>query len=424
MSASRRTLSLVTTAALAAVVLACDGGHDSAPSTTTATTITTVPVTIDDTPRPDGVLSIGLLVPTSGTGANIGQALVDGASRAINEVNAAGGVAGAQIEVVPADEGETTAQANAAIEALVDAGVDAVIGPVSSATALATLDQLVGDEVVTCSPTASAISLDTFPNRDLFVRTAPSDTLQAVGLATLAEQTGRRSVAVVWVDDAYGRPFARAIDEALRARPSMEVTAEVSFPSSGETGPALDELIAAEPGVVIVAAGTDLGWNLLSAYDAALRANPDLARPDIIVNDGMRVPPSSGVVAALAPDFRASIQGLSPMAFYTADPIQPFFANAYDCAMLIALAAIQVGPDDHRAMAGAISATSTDGASCITFDECRQVLAESLDVDYDGLSDFAIEIATDGDPARARYDQFRYDDAGVDMTERTITVNR
>lgn len=418
----RRTLSALAVGAVAVAGAACD--DDEASPATSSAVVTTVTPTTDDTPRPDGRLTIGMLLPTSGTGANIGQALLDGADRAINEINSDGGVAGAPIEVVRADEGETTAQADAAIETLVAAGVDAVIGPASSATALATVDQLLDEDIVTCSPTATAIALDSLPDRDLFVRTAPSDSLQAVGLATLAEQTGRRSVAVVWVDDAYGRPFARAIDEALRARPSMEVAAEVSFPASGEVESAVDDLIAAAPGVVIVAAGTDLGWQLLAAYAEALANDPDVEMPDIVVNDGMRVPPAPAVVAALAPEFRESIEGLSPMAFYTQDPNQPFFANAYDCAMLIALAANQVGPDDHRALAGAISPTSIGGASCVDYDDCRRILADSLDVDYDGLAEFAIEIGSDGDPNRARYDQFVYDENGVDLTEGTMTVNR
>ena len=46
-------------------------------------------------------------------------------------------------------------------------------------------------------------------------------------------------------------------------------------------------------------------------------------------------------------------------------------------------------------------------------------------IDYDGLAaTFNMQIGPDGDPDRGRYDVFRFDANGVDVTERSITVNR
>lgn len=422
MPATTRTV--ITAIAVSAALAACDA--DEADSTTTRpVTVAAPPVTTPDLPRPDGRLTIGLLLPTTGPGSALGQALADGANRAILEINATTGVRGEPVVVVGTDEGDTVDQANEAIRTLIGAGVDAVIGPASSSTALATLDQLLDAEVVTCSPTATAIALDDFPDRDLFLRTAPSDTNQALGMATLAEQTGRTSVGLAWVDDAYGRPFARAIDDALRSRPSMETVANVSFPSTGPVDQAIAELVAARPGVVLVAAGTDAGWRFLTALAAAVAADDEFDQPDVIINDGMRLPPAPAVVEALPEEFRASIYGLSPVAFYTDDQLSPFTANAFDCAMLLALAAEEVGPDDHRALAAAVNGLSAGGGTCRTFEQCRAALAAGLNVDYDGLAtNFAVQIGPDGDPDRGRYDVFRFDASGLDVTERTITVSR
>lgn len=407
-----------------AVLVACDGDDDTGPSTTVPTTAAP-PATSAVPPRPDGRLTIGLLVPTTGTGAALGQALADGANRAILEINATAGVRGSPVLAITADEGDSLPEANEAISTLVDAGVDAVIGPASSATTLATLDQLLAEDIVTCSPTATSIALDDFPDRDLFVRTAPSDTLQAIGMASLADQTGRTSVAMAWVDDAYGRPFAQAIDDALRARPSMDLVANVAFPSSGPVEQAVAELVAARPSVVLVAAGTDAGWRFLTSLSDAVADEDGYDVPDVIINDAMRLPPSPAIIEALPDGFRSEIQGLSPVAFMSDDQLSPFLANAFDCAMLIALAAEQVGPDDHRAMAASFDELSAGGATCRTFEQCNQAFSDGLTVDYDGLNpNFAVQIGADGDPDRGRYDLFRYDATGLDVTERSINVAR
>lgn len=410
---------MLTAAALAA---ACDDDTGAPPATTGSASST--PASTEPAPPDDGRLTIGLLLPTSGAGAQLGQSLADGARRAVVEVNLAGGLGGNEVSVVAADEGETTAEATEAARILVDADVDAVVGPASSATALAMLDELLDQNIVTCSPTATAIALDDFPDRDLFFRTAPSDSTQAVGLATLAEQTGRTTVAVAWVDDAYGRPFASAVADALQARPLLDVVADVSFPVSGPLTTSVAEVAAARPGVVIVVAGADTGWPWLTELAAASAVDPAFEPPDIIVNDALRAPMPAPTLSTIGEEFAANIQGLSPVAFHTDDALSPFYANAYDCATLLALAAEQVGPDDHRGMAAAVNALSSGGETCRTFETCRTGLTAGREIDYDGLAtSFAVQIGTDGDPDRGRYDQFRFE-AGIDDTERTVTVSR
>ena len=93
--------------------------------------------------------------------------------------------------------------------------VDAIIGPGSSIVALSVLDTIVRSGVISCSPTATSMSLDEFPDEGMFFRTAPSDTLQAEAIARAVDQTGRSSVGLLYIDDAYGRPFAERLREAL-----------------------------------------------------------------------------------------------------------------------------------------------------------------------------------------------------------------
>ena len=104
----------------------------------------------------------GSCCPKSGEGATIGQPLIDAAVAAVEQINAAGGVLGRPVELeTDFDEGNNAATASEAISGLLERDVDAVIGPASSTVALATLDEL--EDVLTCSPTATAIALDDYP---------------------------------------------------------------------------------------------------------------------------------------------------------------------------------------------------------------------------------------------------------------------
>ena len=114
-------------------------------------------------------------------------------------------------------EGTTIDEARAGIDKLlVDSNVDAVIGPASSLVALEVLDELMAAGVVVCSPTATALSLNDYPDRDLFFRTVPSDSLSAQAMAVYAGNTGVDSYAVVYLDDQFGRPFAQQTIEPAR----------------------------------------------------------------------------------------------------------------------------------------------------------------------------------------------------------------
>src|SRR5262249_23615595 len=148
----------------------------------------------------DGVLRVGVLLPESGEGAALGKPLLAAVEAARDQINAAGGVLGQDVDIVAhVDEGSSDTTARQAIATLVGLDVDAAIGPASSTIALGTLSQLMQAGVLTCSPTATSLALDRFPDRELFIRTAPSDSLEAKAIAAQAESTGARKAAVAYL---------------------------------------------------------------------------------------------------------------------------------------------------------------------------------------------------------------------------------
>jgi branched-chain amino acid transport system substrate-binding protein len=215
---------------------------------------------------------------------------------------------------------------------------------------------------------------------------------------------------VVYVDDAFGRPFARAAIDDLRRR-QMEVLLEVPLASGAVSyAEEIERLTEAEAtGTIILIANSNDGWNFLSQL-AEQMPNP----PIIVVNDALRRPPAAEMVVALPAAFREAIFGYSPMALLApgVQPAGPYASQAYDCVNLIALAALSVGSDDPAAIAGEIREIADEGVPCSTFTDCADKI--DLDLNYQGPSGSLGPIGADGDPTRATFQIFAFDDKGVD----------
>ena len=399
--------------ATAIVVASCTGGDLAAPQTTVAVTTTTM---LPARP-PDNQLTIGLLLPASDP--VLGQGLIDAARLAVRHINAAGGVLERNVRIVEADEGSTEAAATEAISTLIAADVDAVVGPASSLIALSNLDDLVSAGIVTCSPTASAIALDDFPDNGLFFRTIPSDSLQAVAISDIAERTGVQDVAIVYVDDAYGRPFGEAVEASLAERP-IESTQYRIDRSNPDFASVAQDVADSGSAVVVVVAGTDDG----TAFLQALGGTNTQSLSTIIVNDALRDPSGQQRIATLDPDFRDRIVGVAPQAQLDDDNSifsEPalFAANAFDCVNLIALAALRLDSDDPMLIENQIVSLTIGGLICSSFELCAERLADELEINYSGPTGI-MDMLLNGDPARARFVQFAFDDGGRAISDRTL----
>lgn len=412
--ARRRRRSVLLVGILVAGLLACsdDDTVTPGPTTTAAPTTTT-------TPRDgNGELTIGVLLPTSGPGTQIGGPMINGVRLAVDRINAAGGVFGRPVALVEADEGSGVSSAAAGFEQLIELEVDAIVGPSSNLAALGALSVPVSAGVLTCSPTATSRALDGFPDSGLFFRTAPSDTLQAVAIAQVAEQTGAPAISLFHLDDVYGRGLADAVEEAAAAR-NLRVAQRVGV-SMGEADlvPLAVTLVSDEPSVVVVVGDADTGTRMLEAL--AITA-PIWLPARILVNDALRAARSSQKIIDLPAAVRERVQGIAPLASPpdVEEFAGPFSAHAYDCVNLIALAAVQAGSDAPSRIAAQMPAVSVGGSVCRSFPSCADRIADGLQIDYHGASG-EIALSSRGDPRRGRFDVFEFDEAGRDVSTGTI----
>jgi branched-chain amino acid transport system substrate-binding protein len=360
----------------------------------------------------DGVLTIGTLLPETGPGNQIGIAGINAVNIGVREINEAGGVLGQPVQRVKADEGTSTDEARTGIEKLLAANVDAVIGPASSLVALEILDELMAAGVVVCSPTATALALNDYPNRDLFFRTVPSDSLTAQAMAVVALNTGVESYAVVYLDDQFGRPFAQQTINRLDA-PEVEELEQRAFPSDAtpeELAEFATELTELAPRTIVLIADAEHGWAMLQAMSTVFASDP----PFIIVNDALRNPPNREFVTDLPPDFRAAVQGLSPVVSPTPpEPTGVYATNALDCLNLIALATVEAGTDDPTAIAAEMVDTAVAGTLCSSFVGCLDIAEQDRNFNYQGPN--SIDFSARGDPSRGRIGTFMFDASGLDV---------
>jgi branched-chain amino acid transport system substrate-binding protein len=400
------------------LIAGCTSSDDNGTTVTIADTTTT---TVAQQQAGDGRLVIGALLPISDS--VIGQPMQAGVETAIARINAAGGVLGEPVRLVVVDEGSTTATATASIQTLIDTGVDAVVGPASSLIAMSTLERLVAADVVACSPTASALALDEFPDDGLFFRTVPSDSLQARAIAQAADQTGAQRVAVAYVDDAYGRAFADSVEGWLETAGVSVVDREPFSADADDVSIPARRIADSDAQVAIVLANAIDVTRFLEALDD----EDTSGLSTILVNDALRNPAAPQRIEALSSSLRNRIVGLAPQA-ESADPSSPFdpsglfAANAYDCTNLIALAAVSGGSDAARTIASQLALVSVSGSVCQSFDDCRLAIEEGLQVDYNGPSGVTEISPRTGDPSRAVFDRFIFNSDGRDVLDRSIVV--
>ena len=146
---------------------------------------------------------IGISGPLTGGAAQYGNAVVNAAKLAIDEINAAGGINGTNLKLVTADdEGDPGDKAVSAYNSLKDQGMQIFLGTVTTGTCLAVIDKTAADNMFQLTPSASA---DAVIANDNCIQICFNDSNQGVGSAQyIAENNVATKVAVIYdSSDAY-----------------------------------------------------------------------------------------------------------------------------------------------------------------------------------------------------------------------------
>ena len=181
-----------------------------------------------DAPAEAGSFYFGGVGPITGDAAIYGQAVMNGCQIAVDEINAAGGVNGAQIQFKFEDDvadGETAVNA---YNSLMDWGMQVLVGPVTTGSAISVSAKVYEERVFALTPSAS--SPDVTAGKDNMFQLCFTDPNQGSGSAVYmgANMPGAKVAVIYRNDDAYSQGIRDTfVTEA--ANQGIEVVYEGTF---------------------------------------------------------------------------------------------------------------------------------------------------------------------------------------------------
>ena len=422
MNSSVRTWRLLAAISASSLVLAaCGGGSDDDDTATGTSTASATPSSSASasaspaapTNTADGTLTIGTLLPQTGSLASLGPPEFAGVALAVKEINDAGGVLGKPVVKIDSDSGDTSTNiASQSADRLLSQKVDAIVGAASSSVSLTVIDKITGAGVIQISPANTAIALSDYPDKDLYFRTAPPDLLQGRILGDKVIADGIDSVGILALQDAYGTGLADQAEKAIKAANGEVVEKIIYDPKAAEYSAEVSKIKAKDPkGIILIGfeesakiiqelvkQGIGPQTKPLYLVDGNLEADPVKALGGPVLKGVQGTQPG-----AQAPgDFRQRVLGVDPSlkAF-------PYAAESYDAVMLVALAAEAAKSDAGTAVAKQLEAVSKGGTKCKGFKQCVDLVKAGTDIDYDGVSG-PVELDNKGNPTEATIGIYTY----------------
>lgn len=349
----------------------------------------------------DCTTKIGAVLPTS---VDWGRPIAETAQFAVDQVNAAGGAAGCQIEMVLRDTQVDPKVGVDAAKALVDLeGVNVLLGAVSSGVSMPILTSVTvpgGVLQMSCCSSSTAFTglAEEGKTNGLWFRTFATTGVQSAVGAKVAADKGYKTVAVLYKNDDWGQDMARLI-AADFAAVGVEVTASVAVNDGQPSYRAeVTDALASQPEALYLALYPAEGtaavreWISLGGTQNMILAN-SLKSDEFRDNVGLQY-----LGSALGTD-TASPRSESADAFraayierFSSEPNGPGLANSYDAAMIALLAMEAAGKDASGADVAAAVAKVTDpggtpvSADTAGFAAAKEVLAGGGTVMFQGAT--------------------------------------
>lgn len=398
----------------ALIVGACSDDDSSTDTTDTTVAVTETTGAAEETTTTVGLegegLAVGVLAPSPGLLATLFQAQTRGIGFATDDIAGGGGVLGGPLNTNQIDTPLGSSELSIASDAM-DAGARVLIGPAGSASAAELLPELQRLNTVSCTASATLPGLTYGQEQPALFRTAVPDDVM---IAYLAEKIIERrdetapgaawKVAIVARSDEYGLSVGNGLAVVLQAAGlapavvgynSRRVTFAETAGQVAAIGPDVSILISFEEGAnllgSLISAGVDPATMIGLDGFFAPRIGIVAGGNDPTTVDGFTVLGTTGDRAFLERLITDDSNGQVAYA-----------AQAYDCALVLALAAEQVESARSATLTLAIQDVTGGGVKCTTYSDCHAKLAADEDIDYDGPSGL-LAIDERGDPTSVRF---------------------
>lgn len=190
-------------------------------------------------------IKVGVYLPLSGANAAVGQSGVEGIEMAVEEINAAGGIAGRPIEIIKEDEENDPTTAVSVVNKLINQDeVVAIIGSVNSSVTLAAMEVSEDAGIPMVTPISSGAAI-TGSGNQYIVRGQANDLLQAGAVVEYAIAKGYQKIGLMYQNDDYGGGARDVIVDIMKQN-NMTLAADEGFEASAaDVTPQLQNVKAA-----------------------------------------------------------------------------------------------------------------------------------------------------------------------------------
>ncbi|MCK2220932.1 ABC transporter substrate-binding protein [Actinomadura sp. ATCC 31491] len=404
---------LAVVAATSLALTACGGGGgntatETSPSSAAPASSSAAPAT-----KGDGTLTLGTLLPQTGSLAFLGPPEFAGVDLAVKEINEAGGVLGKPVAKIDTDSGDTTTNiASQSVDKLLAQKADAIIGAASSSVSESVIDKITGAGVVHFSPANTSDAFTTMNDKGLYFRTAPPDKLQGRVLGDLIVADGNDTVGILAMQDSYGTGLADQVQKTVTDG-GAEVVERVDYdPKAADFSADVAKIKAKNPKGIVLIGFEETSKVINELVKQGLPAskhkwymvdgntsNTNYVKMPKGTLDGVK----GTIPGAAAPEeFQKKLLEVNKdLEDFSYAP------ESYDAANLIALAAEAAKSDAGTDIAAKLGEVSKGGEKCKSFKECADLLKAGKDIDYDGVSG-PVEFNDAGDPAVATIGIYQY----------------
>mgnify|MGYP000712848969 CR=1 FL=1 len=352
-------------------------------------------------------VKIGGLLPLTGDLQAYGGTSKQGIQLAVQEINAAGGVLGEDLEATFADT-KTTPQAgvDAANKLVSINNVAGIVGALSSGVTISVARAVTSQKgVPQISNASTSPKITTLDDNGYLFRTVPSDALQGQALSDVVFEEGYRTVSTLYVNNAYGEGLASTFRERFEARGG---TVAASLPyekgkasyrgelaeASGDGAEALVLIGYPQNGTTILRQALQQQHFDQFAFTDGMKA-PEV--PEQL--GGSYLDGSVGTVPAAPQNDAARTFEEAFKAEHGELPPKPFIDTAYDATYLLALAMQKAGSTDRQAVRDALHDVANPPGTEVGPGEwktARQALKNGDRINYEGAAG-SVDFTENGD---------------------------
>lgn len=327
---------------------------------------------------------IGGLGPLTGSAASYGISVKQGAEIAINEINEAGGVKVGdktlKLSLNFKDDEASEETAITAYNSLMDEGIDALLGTVTSAPCIVIKDYTAQDGILQITPSGSAINCIT--DADNAFRLCFTDPLQGKTMADFAvNDLGYKNIAVIFNNsDEYSTGMKEAFVEEVEALGGTVVSTQAFNEGDVDFTAQLTAIKNTNAEILFVPT-----YYEAAAYIAQQAKDIGLGLP-LIGGDGW-----DGVLKQVTDP--STVEGaifLSP--FLSTDPEVADFVSAYE-------EAYKATPDQFAADGYDVVYVMKAAMEKAGSTESADMIAAMTEIEVDGLTG-SVKFSADGEPEK------------------------